>query len=70
MYSDTLKEQKRKEAEERQKVWASLPYTEHLKDLDKRLGKDVGAVSQRARIKKKMEKANEASRRAGTRDKS
>ena len=56
MYSDSLKEQKRKEAEERQKVWASLSFAEQLKDLDRRLGPDVGAVSQRARIKKKVEK--------------
>ncbi len=70
MLSDTLKDQKRKEAEERQKNWASLSFAEQLKDLDNRLGKDTGAISQRARIKKNMEKANEVSRRSGNRDKS
>lgn len=45
---------RREDAEERQKHWASLSYSDQLKQLDSRLGKGVGAVKQRKRIMEKM----------------
>lgn len=43
-------EYKRSEATERQAKWARLTPQQQVKALDYRLGKDVGAVKQRARI--------------------
>jgi len=50
-------EERRIEAEERQEVWAKLTPAQQLAALDARLGKDVGAKKQRARITKALEKA-------------
>ena len=44
-------ENRRKEVLESQANWRSLKPQEQLVDLDKRLGKDVGAVKQRTRLK-------------------
>lgn len=41
---------KRKEALERQEYWSSLSAAEQLSALDDRLGFQVGAVKQRARL--------------------
>ncbi len=45
---------KRKEAEERQRLWSLLDSVGRLNSLDVRLGKGVGAKKQRARIMEKM----------------
>ena len=45
-----LSKMKREEALERQAAWANLSPTEKLAALDLRLGKGVGATSQRQRI--------------------
>jgi hypothetical protein len=44
-------ENRRKEVQESQANWRSLKPAEQLLELDKRLGKDQGAVKQRNRIK-------------------
>lgn len=49
------KQQKRTEAVERDTAWRKLSPVQQLADLDRRLGKGVGAVKQRARL---QEKAN------------
>ena len=46
---------KRQEAIERNKAWDLLTPKEQLEDLDKRLGKGVGAKKQRARIQFKID---------------
>ena len=49
----TKKERKairQSEALERQKVWDNMTPQQQLNDLDRRLGKGVGAVKQRKRI--------------------
>ena len=46
---------KRQEAIERNKAWDLLTPKEQLEDLDKRLGKGVGAKKQRARIQYKVD---------------
>ncbi len=46
------KEQKRKEAEERNAKWASLSYEEQLSQINNLFGVDRGATKQRAKIKK------------------
>lgn len=48
----TVKELKRKEAAERQSYWNSLSTTEKLANLDRRLGKGVGAKKQRKKLEK------------------
>ena len=48
-------ELKRKEALERQAVWAELTATEQLADLYRRLGKGIGAKRQRAMIAKRID---------------
>ena len=39
------------EALERQKVWDNMTPQQKLSDLDQRLGKGVGAIKQRAKLK-------------------
>jgi len=48
------KAERESEAVERQSHWGGLSLAEQLKQLDARLGKGVGAVKQRARIKEKI----------------
>jgi hypothetical protein len=43
--------EKRAEAKERHKDWKTLSLNQQLDNLDKRLGKDIGAMKQRLRIK-------------------
>ena len=45
---------KQKEAIERNETWAKLTYEQQLADLDRRLGKGIGAKKQRARIQYKI----------------
>ena len=45
---------KQKEAIERNEAWAQLTPEQQLADLDRRLGKDIGAKKQRARIQYKI----------------
>ena len=45
---------KHKEAIERNEYWAQLTPEQQLADLDRRLGKDIGAKKQRARIQNKI----------------
>ena len=44
------KELRQSEALDRQKVWGNLNPKQQLEDLDRRLGKGVGAIKQRARL--------------------
>ena len=46
---------KQQEAIERNKYWAQLTPEQQLASLDERLGKDVGAKKQRARIQYKID---------------
>jgi len=46
---------KTQEAIERNKVWAQLTPKQQLEDLDRRLGKGIGAKKQRARIQYRMD---------------
>ena len=46
---------KRQEAIERKKAWAQLTPEQQLEDLDRRLGKGVGAKKQRARIQYRVD---------------
>ena len=46
---------KTQEAIERNKAWAQLTPKQQLEDLDRRLGKGVGAKKQRARIQYKVD---------------
>jgi hypothetical protein len=46
---------KQKEAIERNEVWAQLTPEQQLADLDRRLGKGIGAKKQRARIQYKID---------------
>ena len=46
---------KQKEAIERNEVWAQLTPEQQIADLDRRLGKDIGAKKQRARIQYKID---------------
>ena len=52
---------KRTEAEERQAAWAGLTPKQQLQDLNRRLGKDVGAAKQRAKIEIKRRSAAQQS---------
>ena len=46
---------KQKEAIERNEAWAQLTPEQQLSDLDRRLGKGIGAKKQRARIQYKID---------------
>ena len=46
---------KQKEAIERNEVWAQLTPEQQIADLDRRLGKGIGAKKQRARIQYKID---------------
>ena len=48
------KQTKQTEAIVRNEAWAKLTYEQQLADLDKRLGKGIGAKKQRARIQYKI----------------
>ena len=50
--SRACKESRRKDGEARTAEWQKLTPKQQLASLDDRLGKDVGAVKQRARIAK------------------
>ena len=49
------KQIKQTEATVRNEAWTKLTYEQQLADLDRRLGKDVGAKKQRARIQYKID---------------
>lgn len=49
------KQQKRTEAVARDTEWRKLSPTQQLSDLDRRLGKGVGAAKQRARLQEKID---------------
>ena len=49
------KQTKQTEAAVRNEAWAKLTYEQQLADLDRRLGKGIGAKKQRARIQFKIE---------------
>lgn len=49
-------DQKRSEAAERDKAWRRLSPEDQLASLNARLGKDVGATKQRARLQKLIQK--------------
>ena len=46
---------KQKEAIERNEAWAQLTPKQQLADLDRRLGKGIGAKKQRAKIQYKID---------------
>ena len=46
---------KQKEAIERNEAWAQLTPEQQIADLDRRLGKDIGAKKQRAKIQYKID---------------
>ena len=46
---------KQKEAIKRNEAWAQLTSEQQIADLDRRLGKDIGAKKQRARIQYKID---------------
>ena len=46
---------KKQEAFDRNKAWAQLTPEQQLEDLDRRLGKGVGAKKQRARIQNRVD---------------
>ena len=49
------KQIKQTEAIVRNEAWAKLTYEQQLADLDRRLGKGIGAKKQRARIQYKID---------------
>ena len=49
------KQTKQTEAIVRNEAWAKLTYEQQLADLDRRLGKRIGAKKQRARIQYKID---------------
>ena len=49
------KQIKETEAAVRNEAWAKLTYEQQLADLDRRLGKGIGAKKQRARIQYKID---------------
>ena len=48
------KQTKQTEAAVRNEAWAKLTYEQQLEDLDRRLGKGIGAKKQRTRIQYKI----------------
>lgn len=55
------KEERRKEAEERNTYWRSISSKEQLNQLDRRLGNAVGATKQRTKILGKQDNMELAS---------
>ena len=49
------KQIKETEAIERNEIWAKLTYEQQLADLDRRLGKGIGAKKQSAKIQYKID---------------
>ena len=49
------KQTKQTEAAVRNEAWAKLTYEQQLADLDRRLGKGIGAKKQRAKIQYKID---------------
>ena len=49
------KQIKETEAKVRNEAWAQLTPEQQIADLDRRLGKDIGAKKQRARIQYKID---------------
>lgn len=54
-------EQRVIDAQARMEAWQSLSPKQQLRELDRRLGKDVGAKKQRARLQRLIERANRPS---------
>ena len=46
---------KQREAIERNEAWVQLTPEQQIADLDRRLGKDIGAKKQRAKIQNKID---------------
>jgi len=59
-YGKKSKNQRRTEGDARNEAWRSLSPTEQLKDLDRRLGKGVGAKRQRQMIEARLVAAQPA----------
>ena len=49
------KEQKRREAEERNAAWAALTFEQQLESLDRAFGEGKGATKQRVKIHEKIQ---------------
>lgn len=49
------REQRQKEAQQRNDKWKQLSPQQQLAELDQRLGKDIGAARQREKLKKLIE---------------
>ena len=49
------KEERKREAITRNEAWKQLSLQDQLEDLDRRLGKGIGAKKQRARIQYKID---------------
>lgn len=62
-YGQARKKRQQLERESRFKKWQSLTPSQQLADLDRRLGKGVGAGKQRARIAEAIKKQPEAAKR-------
>ena len=60
--------EKNKEAEERAKERARISNKDQLAVLDSRLGKDVGATKERARLKILIENQQESKKKRKTKD--
>lgn len=61
-------EERKKEAEQRNKKWSSLSATQQLAELDNRLGTDQGAKKQRRKLQERIEKESKISKRKGEKD--
>jgi len=59
------REQKNKEAIERNSKWEALSFEQQLQSLDQTFGKDQGAVKQREKIMKKIQVRDSASKKKG-----
>ena len=54
-YGTRSRADRKNEAYDRNKFWATLSPQEQLESLDRRLGEGVGAIKQRARIQSKID---------------
>ena len=54
-YGSRSREDRRMQAEKMHANWNSLSLQQQLEDLDRRLGKGIGAKKQRAKIKNKID---------------